>query len=87
MFYNASLLSEKSLLVKIQYQDYGTGEGVITSDNFNQLHINLSFDAEGDDPLYNKKALDFALMVKKIITDIFGKHNPHRTFSRTRHAY
>lgn len=63
LFYNASLLSEKSLIVKAQYQDSGTGEGIITSDNFNQLNISLSFDAEGDDPLYNKKALDFALMV------------------------
>lgn len=63
LFYNASLLSEKSLIVKAQYQDSGTGEGIITSDNFKQLNISLSFDAEGDDPLYNKKALDFALMV------------------------
>lgn len=63
LFYNASLLSEKSLIVKAQYQDSGTGEGIITSDNFKQVSIGLSFDAEGDDPLYNKKALDFALMV------------------------
>lgn len=63
LFYNASLLSEKALTVKAQYKDIGTGEGIITSENFKQLSISLSVDTEGDDPLYSPKALDFALMV------------------------